>query len=245
MLHSFPSLPFSRAGCGLVALVLLLTGCGGGGAYSVDTGDIAQRYLPSTRDVGYHPDSLGALSINENEDKFEIELDSDYEALHRKWSSTYQNLGTGRSRRTRSYATFWSRELTMASLEAETGVSSLSKDRAESLLQERRDEYERALQIDVYWFEAEGNSLLAGPGSRVHLEVNGETYRPTEQSHGPLRDTFFAGADGQAIYRRNTFYFARALEDRDLLEGATGATLTINRSGRNTRVRFAWTWDEK
>lgn len=225
-------------------LVFLLTACGGGDSYTVNTGDIAQRYLPTTREVEYHPDSLGALSLTEGDEKFEMELASSYESLHRKWSSTYQSMGTRRSRRTRSYATFWSRELSLASLEAETAVSSLSKEQAEDLLAEERQEYQNALQIDVYWFEAEGNSLLAGPGSRVELEVKGKTYRPTTESHGPLRDTFLPQGSGRAIYRRNTFRFARVVDDTDLLKDAGGATLTINRSDRQGRVRFSWTWAE-
>ena len=239
-----PLRPPSVAVVALLALAgaLLLTGCAGGSAYSVDVSDLADRYLPTTREVDYPPDSLGALSIEEEENRFRIELAVDYRNLHRRWSSSYQDLGIGRSRRTRSYATFWSKELSLASLEAETGVSGLTRDRAQKLLAERRREYQNVVQIDVYWFEAEGNSLLAGPGSRVRLEIDGETYRPTQENHGPLREAFLVGQSRGALYRRNSFYFTRVVDGTDILEGTEEMTLTINQSASQSRIRFAWEW---
>lgn len=226
----------------LAAFFLILGGCAAGNPYTVDTADLAQRYLPTTRSVDYHPDSLQGFSVTEGDERYKVALEDSYEGLHRKWSCTYQNLGTGRNRRTRSYATFWSKELSLASLEAEVGFSTITKERARQLLKERKQEYTRALQIDLYWFEAEGNSLLAGPGSRVELEIGEERYRPTEETHGPLRETFLLQGEGRALYRRNTFYFARTVNGTDILKGTDGMTLTINRTGR--RVRFAWEWED-
>jgi hypothetical protein len=236
-----PSLPALLALLGLVGGALL-TGCAGGDAYSVDVSDLADRYLPTTREVDYPPDSLGALSIREEENRFRIELALGYEGLHRRWSSSYQNLGIGRSRRTRSYATFWSKELSLASLEAETGVSGLTRERAQKLLAERRQEYRDVVQIDVYWFESEGNSLLAGPGSRVRLRLDDNAYRPAKEDHGPLREALLIGSSRGALYRRNTFYFPRVVDGTDILEGTEKMTLLINRSDAQSRVRFAWRW---
>jgi hypothetical protein len=230
------------AALGFIAGPLLLGGCGSGSSYRVNTADIADRYLPTTRDVSYHPDSLRAVSIEEKEEQFQVELESSYEALHRQWSSTYQSIGAGRSRRTLSYATFWSRELSLAALEAEVGFSTLSKDQAQKFLREREQEYQNALQFDVYWFESDGNSLLAGPGARVVLEIDDEEYRPTRESHGPLRDAFLSGDNRRAIYRRNTFYFARIPDSTDVLANANRMRLTINRAGTGSRARFAWEW---
>lgn len=229
-----------------VLVAFVLGSCAGGNTYRVDTGDLAQRYLPTTREVDHHPDSLRGFTISEGDDQFEIEIEGGYEALHRKWSSTYQNMGTGRSQRARSYATLWSKELSLAALEADVGFSSLTKERAQDLLNERRNEYENAIEVDVYWFESEGNSLLAGPGSTVHLEVGGERYRPASESHGPLRETFLMGGDGRALYRRNTFRFARTVDSTDILHEAKGMTLTISGAGvRQQRVRFAWEWGDE
>lgn len=236
----------SQAAAALFGLVLggglLLSGCAGGTAYSVDVSDLADRYLPTTRSVEYPPDSLGALSIREKENRLQIDLALDYKGLHRRWSSSYQNLGIGRSQRTRSYATFWSKELSIAALEAETGFSSLTQKRARKLLAERRQEYQNVVQIDVYWFEAEGNSLLAGPGSRVTLQLDGTTYRPARETHGPLREAFLMGQSRGALYRRNTFYFSRVVDGTDILAGTEEMNLTVNRSAAQSRVRFAWEW---
>jgi hypothetical protein len=223
---------------------LLLSGCAGGDSYSVRVEDLADRYLPTTREVDYPPDSLGALSIEKTDDRYEVELTEGYAALHRRWSSSYQNLGTGRSRSTRSYATFWSKELSLASLQAETGLSSLTPDRAEKLLAERRQDYRSTLQFDVYWFEAEGRSIVTGPGNRVELEIGERTYRPVREDHGPLREAFLAGG-GQALYRRNTIHFPRIVDSTDVLKDAEGMTLTLNRSGAGSRVRFAWEWPSR
>jgi hypothetical protein len=229
----------------LVALGLslaVLVGCAGGNEWTVEAGDLAERFLPPTRQVDYHPDSLGALAIRRTERQIELELSTGYETLHRRWSSSYRNLGVGRTQRRRSYATLWSWELALASLRAE-GLSSLSRDRAEKLFAERRQEYQTQLQIDVYWFESEGNSRIAGPGGRVELAVGDTTYRPVRESAGPIRQTFLLD-EGQALYRRNTFYFARAANGADILRGAEDLQLTVYRAGFGSRVRFAWTWAE-
>lgn len=228
---------------GFISGALLLGGCGGGSSYSLSTADIADRYLPTTRTVAYHPDSLGAISIEEKEKQFQIELESSYEALHRQWSSTYQSVGAGRSQRPLSYATFWSRELSLAALEAEVGLSTLSRDRAQKFLRERKQEYQNALQFDVYWFESDGSSLLTGPGARVELEIDGERYRPTRETNGPLRDAFLPSNSRRALYRRNTFYFARIIDSTDVLANADQMRLNVNQiGGRGGRVRFGWEW---
>ena len=236
----------SQVAAALLGLVfgggLLLSGCAGGSAYSVDVSDLADRYLPTTRQVEYHPDSLGGLTLREKEDRLQLDLALDYKGLHRRWSSSYRNLGIGRSQRTRSYATFWSKELSIAALQGETGLSTLTRKRAQKLLAERRQEYQNVVQIDVYWFESEGNSLLAGPGSRVVLQLDETSYRPTRETHGPLREAFLIGQSRGALYRRNTFYFSRVVDGTDILEGTEEVSLTINRSAAQSRVRFAWEW---
>lgn len=229
----------------LLVLAIALGGCGGGSTYSFEPGTIAKRFLPTTREVSHHPDSLRALSIQEKEGRYQIELAESYSSLHQKWSCTYRDLGPGRSRDGRSYATFWSLELSLASLEPEMGVSSLSGEQAQKALTERREEYQNTLQFDVYWFEAEGNSLLVGPGSSVRLRVNEtETYRPSEEKNGPLRDTFLATETRSALYRRNTFYFSRVVDSTDILDEAERLELIIDRPGSSAQIRFTWSWEE-
>ncbi len=228
---------------GFVLLGVALGGCGGGSTYSFDQGDLAQRFLPTERSVDHHPDSLESLSITKEDGRYVFELENDYEALHRKWSCTYQSLGAGRSRNGRSYATFWSRELSLAALQPEVGISTLSQDQAEKSMKKRREEYGRSIQINVYWFEGEGNSRLAGPGTRANLYVNGKQYRPNKESNGPLRETFLPKEGRAALYRRNTFHFSRVVDSTDILKDAQGMELYIKKSGGASRVRFAWSWE--
>lgn len=229
----------------LAAGALVLSGCGGGSAYSLEEGNIAQRFLPTERSVAYPPDSLGSLKITKSEGTYEFEIKDDYEGLHRQWSCTYQELGAGRSQRGQSYATFWSLELSLAALQPEVGITTLSEEQAQKAFQKRRQAYNSTIQIDIYWFEAEGESLLTGPGTRVELEVGGETYQPSKQDHGPLREAFLSTGTQTAIYRRNTFYFPRIVDGTDILKDVSGVKLTVEPTGRGDRARFTWSWESE
>ncbi len=228
---------------GSLFLFLVVGGCGGGDTYSFDEGQVAQRFLPSERKVDTHPDSLEALTIEEEEGKVQYNLEHDYEALIRKWSSSFQSVGAGRSRRGMSYATFWSLELSLASLQPEMGVLTLRKEKAYEMIERRKEEYLETIQIDVYWFEG-GNALLTGPNARTELQVADSTYRPEREEHSPLREAFLGGG-GTALYRRNTFYFPRIVDGRDVLADAQGMQLEIRRTGGGVSQQFAWRWGEK
>lgn len=227
---------------GILFLFLVMGGCGGGDTYSFDEGRLAQRFLPTERKVDAHPDSLQDLTIVEEEGKVQYALDRDYEALVRKWSSTFQSVGAGRSRRGLSYATLWSLELSLASLQPEMGVLTLRKEKAYEMIERRKEEYYSTIQIDVYWF-GRGNGLLTGPSARVELQVADSTYRPEREEHSPLREAFLGGG-GTALYRRNTFYFPRVKADKDVLADASGIELEIRPTGGSATDRFRWSWDE-
>lgn len=228
---------------GGIFLSLFLGGCGGGDTYSFDEGRLAQRFLPTERNVDHHPDSLGALTIEEEDNKIQYNLEHDYESLVRKWSSSYQSVGAGRSRRGISYATLWSLELSLASLQPEMGVLTLRKEKAYEMIEKRKEEYFNTIQIDVYWFGG-GNSLLTGPSARTELQVADSTYRPQREEHSPLREAFLGGGD-TALYRRNTFYFPRVVNGTDLLADASKVALEIRRTGGGVTERFRWTWGEQ
>ncbi len=231
------------AGSCLAAVVLV--GCGGGDTYSVDEGKIAQRFLPSERTVDHHPDSLKALSISEADGKIEFEVDRDFESLIEKWSSSVQNIGAGRNVRSRTYATFWSLELSLMSLQPEMGVLSLQKERARELLDERRNEYSETVHIEVYWFVGRNmDGIITGPSARTELRVGEDTYRPVQSDHGPLREAFVAGGE-TALYRRNTLYFPRTVDGTDILANASAMKLRVRQTGGGGRHEFAWRWAEE
>lgn len=242
---------FRRCSCSflwywvLLGSGLVLVGCGGGSSTRISPSDLADRFLPTTRQVDYPPDSLGSLSVTETDDGPRMELARSYTALYRAWSSTYLNVGTGasRPRDQRSYATFWSRELSLAQLQAEMGVSTLSAPRARDLIEKQEQEYRKGLQFDVYWFESEGNSLLTGPSARVELKVGNTTYRPVTEDHGPLREASLITSSAAALYRKNIFVFPRTVDGTDVLAGATTMKLLVRRPERTGgRIQFAWEW---
>ena len=231
-----------RAGAAVV-LALLVGGCGGQGTYTLDQGRLAQRFLPSTRSLDHHPDSLQALSVTTDEDStITFEMERSYASLWEKWSAAFQSMGAGPSRRGRSYATLWSWELSLASLQPDVGIQGLSGGRAQEILAQRRAEYQKTLQIDVFWFESEGRSTLAGPGARVTLQIGDEEYRPSDEDYGPLREAFLENAT-TGLYRRNTFQFPRIVDDQDILDGDNEIVLLVRLIGGG-KVRFQWNWEE-
>ncbi|WP_375801570.1 hypothetical protein [Salinibacter sp.] len=230
---------------GILLLPLLVAGCGGGDTYSVDQGQIAERFLPAERTVSHHPDSLQALEITEGDEKIQYELSRDYESLFQKWSCSFLNLGTGPSVSSPTYATLWSLELSLASLQPETGILTLRKKRARKLLERRREEYFDTIQIDVFWFVRRGgDGIVAGPGARTTLHVRDTTYRPVRSDHGPLREAFLSGGT-TALYRRNMLYFPRTLDGTDILEGASKIRLEVSRTGSGSTRKFVWRWNEE
>jgi hypothetical protein len=232
-------------GTTVLLLPLLLVGCGGGNLYSVNEGQVAQRFLPPERTV-HHPDSLQDLAVTEGDNKLKYQLERDYQSLIQKWSSSYRRMGAGRSvQQSRTYATFWSLELALASLQPEAGIVSLRKEKARELLERRRESYDETIRIEVYWFTGRGtNGIIAGPSARTVLRVGDRRLRPTRADHGPLREAYVSGGQ-TALYRRNTLHFPRTVEGTDVLADSAGVELTVRRSGLSSKEQFSWTWEEE
>lgn len=234
---------FGRGLAFLLTFGFLLGGCGSSSeSFNVNEGDLAERYLPTTQRLDHHPDSVKALTITEGDDQLEYESDRGYEALWRKWSATYQSLGTGRrQQKPLSYATFWGLELSLASLRTE-GTFSLTKDRARDLVEERRKQNQTTIQIDVVWFASEGNTNLTGPSARVQLVAGDKNYQPKKEERSPLREAFLnSGRTG--LYRRNVFYFPRIVDGEDILSGVNEIALEIRQINAHDQVRFRWEWE--
>jgi len=194
--------------------------------------------------VGHHPDSLRALTITEEEEKIQYQVEQDLQSLTEKWSSSFRRVGTGRSSRSRTYATFWSLELSLMSLQSELGVLSLRKEKARELIDRRREKYSERIHIDVYWFvERRGETgVITGPGARTELRVQDSTYRAVQADHGPLREAFI-GAGDPVLYRRNSLYFPRTVDGTDILKNASEVELEVRRTGASARERFTWKWE--
>lgn len=230
-----------------IAAVLLCTlaGCGGSNPYALEVGELADRFMPTVREVDSHPDSLQHLSIEETNDKLTFNLQRDYQDLHQYWSSRFELSGTGRNvQQPMGYATMWSKELSLAALQADQGVTGLDKDRASKIIEREKQDYQKRLQIDVYWFSEPGETSIFGSGTQVQLrDDQGNIYRPVTKDRSPVRNAYL-GAGERALYRRNTLVFERVVDGRDVLNAVQKLTLRLRPPNATTNVHFEWTWEE-
>ena len=233
----FPSLARSVAFFTLMTLVL--GGCAGGTTYTVDEHQLFNRFLPTVQSVSHHPDSLQALAIEASNGAIHYNMERSFQSLIEKWSCSRRY--NRRNSPPRSHATFWSLELSLASLQPEVGILSLPKEKAYDLIEQRRKTYFDTIQIDVYWFQ--GNGIIAGPGIQVELHIADSTYRPAQKDYGLLQVTYLEGGLPGVNYRRNTFYFPRVVDGTDLLAGTEGMRLLVRQVGYG-KSEFVWTWKE-
>ena len=223
-----------------------MAGCGGTDELaSPRVSDLAERRLPGERRTEAHPDSLRRLSIVEDDNRVRFELTDSYQRMHELWSSKFQFTSARRTPiRPLTYATLWSKELSLTALESELGVSTLPKEKAQARIKQARKEYREALQIDVYWFTGPDGTSITGPGARVRLhDGEGNDYEPIRETDSPLRDAFILGGNS-VLYRRNIFHFQRQVDGRDILEDVDELRLRVDPTGAPT-VEFRWSWENR
>jgi len=225
-------------------LCIGLVGCGSSrSSVDYDVSDIARFTLPFNQKLDVHPDSLRDVSVVRKENKVVIESDMDFRELVRNWSAARQNIGERISRRpVNDYATFWGMDPSVLSLQSELGISGLTRDRALELVERRKQEVRKEVQIDVLLFAAPFNSQAIGPSMRAELIVGKERYRPSRTDYGPVRDNILPSGQ-RVLYRRNTFVFKRIRDGADILAGASTMRLEVNRFARGTDDRFTWSWE--
>ena len=233
----------------LIGLALLVTGCSRS-AYEARHNDIAQSHLPTVREAPHHPDSLRHLRITEGDQTFDFDLEKRYESMWRTWSVT-RRAQTGASPRVqgldyRTFATLWSLDLSLASLEPELGIQGLSKDLAREHIQERKENHQEFLQIDVYSYadaEQSSDTWLNTPGRRIVLRDGaGNEYEPARSETSIPMEAHHI--DRQVVYRRNTFLFDRHDEDdTDILKDVQTLRLVVKVTGGDNYY-FSWSFDD-
>lgn len=237
-----------------VCVAALLIGCAGSRSpFQMNESEIAQRYLPYERAVPHHPDSMKHVRVVEKENTFQIELETSYRQMIERWSSTFQSRTSGSVARRlpyHSYATLWSLDLSIASLQAEVGLSGLTKDLARERLAQRHAEYDSTLQIDIYRYQGSpfvrgggiSETALTGPGHRIVLrDEQGNEYTPIDETSTPPRDSFIQGET--VIYRRNTFFFDRVVDGKDILNNVEELQLWVRESFGDDYY-FAWSFED-
>lgn len=230
----------------LLVLVGALGGCSGSNPYQLEVGELADRFIPSVREVDAHPDSVQNLSIVETDDKVRVDLRRDYQSLHQYWSSSFELTRVRPTiQQPMSYATLWSKEVSLAALQAEQGVTTLSKNQALEKIKQQKRRYHQHLRIVVYWFTAPGETSISGPGTQVELRDDlGNTYHPARTDHGPLREAY-VGAGERVLYRRNVLSFKRVENGDDILEGVQRLSLRLRPPNAVSNVQFEWTWEDE
>jgi hypothetical protein len=237
----------SRAFTCVAALLLLASAAVGCSSSSrtfapYEATDIAQFTLPFDRDVPAHPDSLRQVRIVEGDRQLKIVTEESYQETVRNWSAQRRNdVERRRQRRANDYATFWGMDPSILSLQAETGVTGLTKDKARELIERRKAEVRTEIQIDVYWFTAP--SAATGT-TTAYLRVDDNTrYPSTRRDVSPLRDGFLPGGRN-VLYRRITYFFDRERDGKDILEGTTSIELEVNRIATASNDSFTWNWED-
>jgi hypothetical protein len=234
--------PVAAALAPVILLAVALAGCAssGGTDYTIEQGEIASRALPSTREVSHDPDSLVHLDIVEKDGQLDFQLDGSYREMLLEWTAGQRGL----SQRSyfQTHATLWSRELSLASLMPELGISTLSDELAREKIAERNAEVDSLVQIDVYVFAPSlrrldlGDLQLDSAGQRVYLrDQEDNQYEPVRiESDAPL-EAFHAGH--RTLYGRNAVYFDRHSETGDDLFDAEELRLYVRPAG----YYFTWT----
>lgn len=227
----------------VLLLVPVVAGCGSTSPFaSYDPADIARFSLPFDRDLPAHPDSIKQVRIVEKDQTLKIVPEDSYQETVRNWSSQRRNeIERRRQRRANDYATFWGLDPSLVSLQVETGVSGLTKDRARALIEQRKKEVRNEIQIDVYWFS---DPAAATSAMTAYLRTDDDSrYPSTRREVSPLRDGFLPG--GQTVlYRRISYFFARERDGKDILEGTTSIELEINRIATVSDDSFSWNWED-
>ena len=227
----------------IVFLVFAVAGCSSSNRTfeSHEPTDIAQLVLPSDRNIPAHPDSLDQAQVAEEKDRIKVVAEDSYEEIVRNWSA--QRL-TGISRLKQSfvtdYATFWGMDPSILSLEIETGLSGLTKDKALEMIEKRKAEVRKEIQIDVYWFSSPSSVAVSAPTAFLRIDDN-TRYPSTRRDVGALQDGFLPGGRS-VLYRRITYYFARERDGNDILEGARSIEMQVGLSLGG--ALFRWNWND-
>ena len=226
---------------------LLGVGCAGPTTSEVSHTTIAQAHLPSDRAVPHHPDSLMHVQVVEGDETITLEFDEAHESIWRDWSATWNTRPSISSRaadraQPLSFATLQSQDMALAALHREMGIETLSKDVALERIEERKEELQEYIQIEVYVYtdpEWARFSDLDRPAQRVRLrDEAGNQYDPVRTEVSGATTVY--PRDERMLYRKNVFLFERNVERGDLLSVADRLSLDVR---GEDEFFFTWSFD--
>jgi hypothetical protein len=241
MMHS-SVLSFRRVGPMIVVLALSGgTGCAMFGAADparTSATDFYNRYLPIVRQV-HHPDSVvtgGDVSFRE---------------MRARWSVNHSRRFGGREFASSGFSTFatlWSRELSVRAAERELGLGDLSADVRDRAISQQMDRYAEVLTFDIHMFVpavrgySSTDTDLRTAGVNIILQDDRQNqYRPIEVVAGMPEHHQMMTTQPPVYYRPNQIIFYRAPEGTDILAGVESLRLIIRTAGPSAdEVWFSW-----
>lgn len=232
---------FSHAAAILTAVILFLSGCGGSAETSFTPYD-GTRTLPTTRTIP-HPDSLRSVTLATRPDSVNITLKDSYADIMRAWSAQVQSDGPFRPSPFNTFATLQSKDLTLALLERNERISTLSAERARKRVEEVLERYDETIVFRIQLFiRANRISTPYSPFRQrvvATLHVDGE--RTYESIRTEKSGVEFENRGGGGVYRFPiTAYFNRHEDGRDLLTDSEELTLSIRPFPGLTELTFDW-----
>lgn len=235
----------------ILLVAVYLAGCGSSRYGSIDPGNIHPPFTQET----LHPDSMAHLQVVTKDGKIKLKSDRSLQGLRLLWSSSFWDKYGGGYFETvdyRTYATLRSLELSLAELKTR-GVEGLSEELARKMIAERKETYQNYVVFDVHVFlderyrEAYGQSSLGEAGTSIALvDGQGHEYAPEKIAIGTPR-RYFSNAIGApgAFHRRNTVYFKRNVDGRDILEDASSLELRVRTSVPSASLSFNWSFKDQ
>ena len=234
-----PLLPSATAV--LTAFTLFLGGCAGSAGTNFRNYD-GTRTLPTTRTI-LSPDSLHFVELVLSTDSVNVALAGSYAALMREWSAQVQSNGPFRPSPFNTFATLQSKELTLARLEREERISSLSAERARKRVEEVLEKYSETIVFRIHLFI--GADRVSTPYSPLQQRVVATLHVDGDRTYESVRteksSVEFENRGGSGVYRFPILaYFDRHVNGRDLLTDSEKWTLSIRPFPDPTELTFGW-----
>jgi hypothetical protein len=224
-----------------LALTLALSGCGmlgGADRHDRTVSDYYNQYLPTVRQI-HHPDTVRA------------DDDTSFRQLIDAWSVNHtvrtgrRDFGPGNYS---SFATLWSRELSIRSAEIGLGLGDVTADVRSRALDQQMERYDEVLAFEVHLFVpvrqgyTTTDTQLRASGMHIVLQDDrGNEYRPIRVDSDAPEEFQVLPSERPVYHRINRLYFERRPDDIDILENVESLRLVVRTAGTRTdEIWFTW-----
>ena len=235
------------------SVLVLLVGAGCGPVVYTAT-DIATRFLSVPATVA-PPDTLRNVHLHERDDgRLAFQSDQSFGELRMHWSSGYRadrGVDILEAGNFSTFATLWSRELRLASMNSRTSIGAYEPGEAkEAIAREVDAPHNETVQIDVHVYidrgvrSSYGATNLRSARWEIFLLTSDGTRHPPENVEAGIARRLSWSDDTRAHYRPNILTFERRPDDEtDLLAEPDSLELHIRDSVQSLDVMFGWRFE--